>query len=129
MNVTHASFATRARTWLLLAALTALFILIGALIGGAALWLFVGLAVFMNVAAYWKSDTFAIRAARAKPVSEEEAPDLHRMVAELAELYEVPKPRVYMIPSDQPNAFATGRNPKHAAVAVKIGRASCRERV
>ena len=57
----------------------------------------------------------------AKPVSEEEAPDLHKMVNELAELYQVPKPRVYMIPSEQPNAFATGRNPKHAAVAVTQG--------
>jgi heat shock protein HtpX len=121
MNVTQASFATRARTWILLAALTALFIGIGALLGGAALWLFVGLSVFMNVAAYWMSDKFAIRAARAQPVSEEEAPELHKMIAELAELYEVPKPRVYSIPSDQPNAFATGRNPQHAAVAVTQG--------
>jgi heat shock protein HtpX len=121
MNVTHASFSTRIRTWLLLAALTALFIGIGALIGGAFLWLFVVFSVFMNVAAYWMSDKFAIRAARAKPVSEEEAPELHKLVSELAELYEVPKPRVYTIPSDQPNAFATGRNPKHAAVAVTQG--------
>lgn len=121
MNVTQASFTTRIRTWLLLAALTALFIGIGALIGGAFLWLFVGFSVFMNVAAYWMSDKFAIKASRAKPVSEEEAPDLHRVVSELAELYDVPKPRVYMIPSEQPNAFATGRNPKHAAVAVTQG--------
>jgi heat shock protein HtpX len=121
MNVTQASFSTRIRTWLLLAALTALFIGIGALIGGAALWLFVGLSIFMNVAAYWMSDKFAIRAARAQPVSEEEAPELHKIVSELAELYEVPKPRVYTIPSEQPNAFATGRNPKHAAVAVTQG--------
>ena len=121
MNVTQASFATRARTWLLLAALTALFIGIGALIGGAALWFFVIFSVLMNVAAYWFSDRFAIRAARAKPVTEEEAPELHRMVSDLAELYSVPKPRVYMIPSEQPNAFATGRNPQHAAVAVTEG--------
>jgi heat shock protein HtpX len=121
MNVTKASFTTRARTWLLLAALTALFIGIGALIGGAFLWIFVAFSIFMNVAAYWMSDSFAIRAARAKPVSEQEAPELHRTVADLAELYGVPKPRVYMIPSDQPNAFATGRNPKHAAVAVTQG--------
>jgi heat shock protein HtpX len=121
MTVTKASFTTRARTWLLLAGLTALFIGIGALIGGAFLWLFVALSIFMNVAAYWMSDKFAIRAARAKPVSEQEAPELHRMVADLAELYGVPKPRVFMIPSDQPNAFATGRNPKHAAVAVTQG--------
>jgi heat shock protein HtpX len=121
MNVTQASFATKARTWLLLAALTALFIGIGALIGGAALWLFVALSVFMNIAAYWMSDKFAIRASGAKPVSEDEAPQLHKMVAELAELYSVPKPRVFMIPSEQPNAFATGRNPQHAAVAVTHG--------
>jgi heat shock protein HtpX len=121
VNVTQASWTSKARTWLLLAALTALFIGIGYLIGGAALWLFVAFSVLMNVAAYFWSDRFAIRASGAKPVSAEEAPDLHRMVEELAELYSVPKPRVYMIPSDQPNAFATGRNPKHAAVAVTQG--------
>jgi heat shock protein HtpX len=121
VNVTQASWTSKARTWLLLAALTALFIGIGYLIGGAALWLFVAFSVLMNVAAYFWSDKFAIRASGAKPVSAEEAPDLHRMVEELAELYSVPKPRVYMIPSDQPNAFATGRNPKHAAVAVTQG--------
>jgi heat shock protein HtpX len=75
----------------------------------------------MNVAAYFWSDKFAIRASGAKPVSEEEAPELHKIVNELSELYQVPKPRVYMIPSEQPNAFATGRNPKHAAVAVTQG--------
>jgi heat shock protein HtpX len=121
MTVTQASWTSKARTWLLLAALTALFILIGALIGGAALWFFVAFSIFMNVAAYFWSDKFAIRASRAQPVSEEDAPELHRMVADLAELYEVPKPRVYLIPSEQPNAFATGRNPKHAAVAVTQG--------
>ncbi|HZT45465.1 MAG TPA: zinc metalloprotease HtpX [Gaiellaceae bacterium] len=121
MSVTRASFSTKARTWLLLAALTALFIGIGAAIGGAFLWIFVVFSVLMNFAAYWMSDKFAIAAARAKEVSETEAPDLHRLVAELAELYGVPKPRVYLIPSDQPNAFATGRNPEHAAVAVTQG--------
>jgi heat shock protein HtpX len=121
MNVTRASFSTKARTWLLLAALTALFVGIGAAIGGAALWIFVVFSVLMNFAAYWMSDRFAIAASRAKEVSEAEAPDLHRLVAELAELYGVPKPRVYLIPSEQPNAFATGRNPEHAAVAVTQG--------
>ena len=75
----------------------------------------------LNLAAYFWSDKFAIRAARAQEVSESEAPDLHRLVEELAQLYDVPKPRVYMIPSEQPNAFATGRNPEHAAVAVTQG--------
>jgi heat shock protein HtpX len=121
VNVNRASFSTKARTWLLLAGLTALFIGIGAAIGGAFLWIFVVFSVLINVLAYWKSDSFAIRAARAKEVSEAEAPDLHRMVAELAQLYDVPKPRVYLIPSEQPNAFATGRNPEHAAVAVTQG--------
>jgi heat shock protein HtpX len=121
MNVNRASFSTKARTWVLLAGLTALFIGVGYAIGGAALWFFVLFSVFMNVAAYWMSDKFAIRAARAQEVSEAEAPDLHHLIAELAQLYDVPKPRVYMIPSDQPNAFATGRNPEHAAVAVTQG--------
>jgi heat shock protein HtpX len=121
MSTTRASFTTRARTWLLLAALTALFIGIGAALGGGALWIFVGFSIFMNVAAYWMSDKFAIRASRARPVSEDEAPELYRIVRELAERYQVPMPRVYMIPSEQPNAFATGRNPKHAAVAVTQG--------
>jgi heat shock protein HtpX len=121
VNVNRASFSTKARTWVLLAGLTALFIGVGYAIGGAALWFFVLFSVFMNVAAYWMSDKFAIRAARAQEVSEAEAPDLHHLIAELAQLYDVPKPRVYMIPSDQPNAFATGRNPEHAAVAVTQG--------
>jgi heat shock protein HtpX len=121
MNVTRASFSTKARTWLLLAALTALFIGIGAALGGAFLWIFVVLSVLLNFAAYWGSDKFAIAASRAKEVSEAEQPELHRLVAELAQLYGVPKPRVYLIPSDQPNAFATGRNPEHSAVAVTQG--------
>ena len=121
MNINRASFSTKARTWVLLAGLTALFIGVGAAIGGAALWFFVVFSVVMNVVAYWKSDAFAIRAARAKEVSESEAPDLHRLIAELAQLYDVPKPRVYLIPSEQPNAFATGRNPEHSAVAVTQG--------
>ncbi len=121
MNVNRASFSTKARTWLLLAGLTALFIGVGAAIGGAALWFFVVFSVLMNFAAYWMSDKFAIRASRAQEVSEAEAPEIHHLVAELAQLYDVPKPRVYIIPSDQPNAFATGRNPEHSAVAVTQG--------
>src|SRR5580765_1439065 len=121
MNIQRASFSTKARTWLLLAGLTALFIGVGWAIGGAALWFFVIFSVFMNLAAYFWSDKFAIKAARAQEVSEAEAPDLHHLVGELAQLYDVPKPRVYLIPSDQPNAFATGRNPEHAAVAVTQG--------
>jgi heat shock protein HtpX len=121
VNLNQASFTTKARTWVLLAGLTALFVGVGWAIGGAALWFFVFFSVAMNLAAYFWSDKFAIKAARAQEVSESEAPDLHRMIDELAQLYVVPKPRVYMIPSEQPNAFATGRNPEHAAVAVTQG--------
>ena len=121
MNVTQASWTSKARTWLLLAGLTALFVGVGAAIGGAALWFFVAFSVLMNLAAYWMSDKFAIRASRARQVTEAEAPELHHMIGELAQLYDVPKPRVYMIPSEQPNAFATGRNPEHSAVAVTQG--------
>jgi heat shock protein HtpX len=121
MSITQTSFTTKARTWLLLAALTGLFLGIGALIGGVALYAFIALAVIMNGAAYWLSDRFAIRMSRAQPLDESEAPELHRMVEDLAERFQVPKPRLFLIPSDQPNAFATGRNPKHAVVAVTQG--------
>jgi heat shock protein HtpX len=121
VNLNQASFSTKARTWILLAGLTALFIGVGWAIGGAALWFFVIFSVVMNLAAYFWSDKFAIKAARAQEVSEAEAPELHQLVSELAQLYDVPKPRVYLIPSEQPNAFATGRNPEHAAVAVTQG--------
>jgi heat shock protein HtpX len=121
VNLNQASFSTKARTWILLAGLTALFIGVGWAIGGAALWFFVIFSVVMNLAAYFWSDKFAIRAARAQEVSEAEAPEVHQLVSELAQLYDVPKPRVYLIPSDQPNAFATGRNPEHSAVAVTQG--------
>jgi len=121
VNVQRASFDTRARTWLLLAGLTGLFIAVGLVIGGAALWFFVIFSVVMNVAAYWWSAKFAIASAHAQEVTEAEQPELHRIVEELAQLYGLPKPRVYLIPSDQPNAFATGRNKNHAAVAVTQG--------
>src|SRR5881275_1489006 len=77
----------------------------------------VGIAVFQ----YWTSDKLALAASGAKIVSAEEAPDLHAMVERLCALAGLPKPRIAVIPSDVPNAFATGRNPKHAAVAVTQG--------
>jgi heat shock protein HtpX len=121
MNITATSFTTRIRTWLLIAGLTGLLIAIGALIGGGALYLFVGLAVAMNVVGYWFSDKFALKASRAQPVEPGTIPWLEADVQELAARAGVPTPRLYLIPSDQPNAFATGRNPKHAAVAVTQG--------
>jgi heat shock protein HtpX len=113
--------ATRLRTWLLVAGLTALLIAAGALVGGVFLYVFVGLAVAMNVAGYWFSDRIALKASRARPLDEAEAPRLHATVAALSQRAGIPKPRLYLIPSEQPNAFATGRNPERSAVAVTAG--------
>jgi heat shock protein HtpX len=121
MSLTQARFTTKLRTWLLLAALTGLFLGIGALLGGVFVYVFVALAVLLNVAAFWFSDRFAIRTSRAQPLDESQAPELHRMVQELSQRFQVPVPRLYLIASDQPNAFATGRSPKHAVVAVTEG--------
>lgn len=121
MSVTQASLTTRIRTWLLLAALSALLVGIGALIGGGALYGFIVMAVLMNLVAYWFSDKFALMASRARPLGEEQAPELYALVRELSERFQTPMPRVYLIPSEQPNAFATGRNPRHAVVAVTEG--------
>ena len=121
MNITATRFATKARTCLAIAGLTGLLIAIGALIGGGALYLFVALAVLMNVAGYWFSDKLALKASRAKPVEPGTLPELEAIVQELAQRAEVPTPRLYLVQSEQPNAFATGRNPQHAAVAVTQG--------
>ncbi|MET0561946.1 MAG: zinc metalloprotease HtpX [Gaiellaceae bacterium] len=121
MNITATRFATKARTWLLIAGLTGLLIAIGLLLGGGFLYIFVGLAVLMNVAGYWFSDRLALKASRAQPVEPGTMPELEGMVQDLAQRAKVPVPRLYLIPSEQPNAFATGRNPQHAAVAVTQG--------
>jgi heat shock protein HtpX len=106
----------------LLAALTGLFVLIGQFVGGpAGATVFLIIAMIMNFTMYWFSDKLALRMAGAREASEAEAPELHAMVANLAQLARLPKPRVYIIESDTPNAFATGRDPKHSAVAVTTG--------
>jgi heat shock protein HtpX len=121
MNITATRFATKARTWLLIAGLTGLLIAIGGLLGGGFLYIFVALAVLMNVAGYWFSDRLALKASRAQPVEPGSMPELEGIVQDLAQRAQVPEPRLYLIPSEQPNAFATGRNPQHAAVAVTQG--------
>ena len=121
MNITATRFATKTRTWLLIAGLTGLLIAIGGVIGGGALYIFVALAVLMNVVGYWFSDKLALRASRAQPVEPGTLPELEGIVQDLAQRAQVPVPRLVLIPSEQPNAFATGRNPKHAAVAVTQG--------
>jgi heat shock protein HtpX len=121
MQITATRVATNLRTWVLIAGLTALLIAIGGAIGGGALYLFVFLAVGMNAVGYWFSDRIALAVSRARPVQPGQAPALEAMVQDLAQRAEVPVPRLYLIPSPQPNAFATGRNPAHAAVAVTEG--------
>jgi heat shock protein HtpX len=121
MSITRASFFTRLRTWVLIAGLTALLIAIGLLIGGPFLYAMLIFAVGLNLFGYWFSDKVALKASRARPLPQDEAPELYRVVEELTGKAGVPMPRIYLVPSDQPNAFATGRNPKHAALAVTQG--------
>jgi len=110
------------KTGLLLAALTALFLLIGDAMGGRnGMVMAFGLAVVMNFGAYWFSDKIVLRMYGAKEVSEAEAPQLYGVVRRLSLSAKLPMPKVYVIPNDSPNAFATGRNPEHAAVAVTEG--------
>ncbi len=110
------------RTFVLIAGLTGLLLVVGQLIGGrSGVVLFAGFAVVMNLAMYWFSAPMALKMSRAVEVSEVEAPELHRMVAQIARRAGVPKPKVYMTPAEQPNAFATGRNPQHSAIAVTHG--------
>jgi heat shock protein HtpX len=110
------------RTTILLASLTGLLVVIGALIGGPQMAsVFLGIALLLNLGAYWFSDRLALAMSRAKPIEESDAPRLYQIVRELTTRADLPMPRLYMIPQDQPNAFATGRSPKHAAVAVTRG--------
>ena len=110
------------RTMLLLAAMTALFMGVGWLIGGTGGMLIALLvAIGTNAFAFWNSDAMVLRMHGAEPVTRASAPELWDMVAELARNAELPMPKVYVIRSDQPNAFATGRNPENAAVAATTG--------
>ena len=111
------------KTALLLVALTVLLVLVGHyVVGGTAGTVsFFVLALLLNVGAYWFSDRIALAAARAQEVTPEQAPMLYRLADRLAVQYGVPRPRVYVSPDPSPNAFATGRNPKHAAVVVNEG--------
>ncbi|WP_449244519.1 zinc metalloprotease HtpX [Desulfobacca acetoxidans] len=110
------------KTVLLLGALTALIIFFGKVLGGTrGMQIALILAAAMNFFSYWFSDRIVLRMYNAQEVTQQEAPDLFAMVADLARQAEVPMPRLYIIPEETPNAFATGRNPEHAAVAVTQG--------
>ena len=110
------------KTTILLAALTALFVGIGGLIGGhSGMLIALVIAGGMNFISYWYSDKIVLAMYRAQPVEESQAPGLYRIVRRLTEKAGMPMPKVYIIPTDSPNAFATGRNPQHAAVAATAG--------
>ncbi len=110
------------RTVLYLGALTGLFLGVGFLLGGNdGLVSALGLALIMNVVSYWFSDKIVLWMYRAKPLDEKTAPNVHALLAEVAKEMHVPKPPLYLVNLPVPNAFATGRNPDHAAVAVTQG--------
>jgi len=110
------------KTFMLMAALTALFMVAGQAMGGQQGMVFAFfMALALNFFAYWNSDKLALSMNGARQVSEAEAADLHRMVASLAYRAGMPKPKVYVVDNPTPNAFATGRNPDNAAVAVTTG--------
>ncbi len=110
------------KTTLLLGLMTAIIVFIGRLLGGQqGMILAFVIAMGMNFFSYWYSDKIVLRMYRAREVGQAEMPELYQMVRELAQRAEIPMPRVYTIPEESPNAFATGRNPEHAVVAVTEG--------
>jgi heat shock protein HtpX len=110
------------KTFILMLVLTAIFLLVGNAIGGKSgvIYAFV-FAAAMNFFSYWFSDKLVLRMYGAKEVSQSEAPELYQIVGELTNKASLPMPKVYVMENDTPNAFATGRNPEHAAVAVTTG--------
>lgn len=111
-----------AKTAMLLVVLSGIFVAMGAVVGGqTGMVVAFGAALVMNVISLWNSDKLVLRMFGAKPVDQTTAPDLYRMVESLAHRAELPMPRVFIMQNAQPNAFATGRNPENAAVAVSTG--------
>ena len=110
------------KTFFLLAALTGIILFLGGMMGGrTGLVIAFGLAMFMNVGSYWYSDKIVLSMYKARQLSANDAPQVHAMVKELAANAGIPTPRLYMVDQDSPNAFATGRNPENAVVAVTSG--------
>jgi len=112
----------RVKTWVLIAALGGLFVLVGGWLGGTGgMMAALALALVFNFSMYWFSDRIAIATTRSRPVAEQEYPRLYAVVRELTAMRHMPMPRIYVSEMMQPNAFATGRNPEHAAVSVTRG--------
>jgi heat shock protein HtpX len=115
-------FSNTLKTWTLMAALGGLLVLVGGLIGGqTGLVMAFVFAIALNGFVYWKSDSLALRANGARELAPGEQPRLHSIVGLLADRAGIPMPRVYLVERPEPNAFATGRDPKHAAIAVTTG--------
>src|SRR6476620_12807716 len=114
-------FKNNVKTVVLLTALAALFVGVGSLFGSSGLFIGLVLGLVFVGGSYWFSDKIAVRAAGAVPVSEADAPQLYSIVRDLTQRAQMPMPAVYISPASQPNAFATGRNEHHAAVAVTQG--------
>jgi heat shock protein HtpX len=115
-------FSNTMKTTLLLGLMTVLIIIIGGAVGGqGGMIMAFFLAGIMNLGSYWFSDKIVLAMYRAKEIAPQEHPEIHQMVLELAQHAGLPKPRIFLIEDDSPNAFATGRNPEHAVVAVTSG--------
>ena len=110
------------KTFLLMAILTVVLVVFGGVLGGeSGLIMAFGFAIILNFFSFWFSDKLAIKMTKSRPLTEEEAPKLHRIIKDLSDKAGLPMPKVYVTPSSQPNAFATGRNPKNSAVALTEG--------
>lgn len=110
------------KTVVLMVTLTLMLVFIGAILGGkSGMTIALVIAFGMNFFAYWFSDRIVLKMYGARQVTEAEAPEIYGMVGRLASMAQVPMPKVYLMGADQPNAFATGRNPQHGAVAVTTG--------
>ena len=117
----HVIGINRIKTWVLIAALGGAFVLVGSIWGTGGMTIALVIALVFNFSMYWFSDKIAISTTHSKPVSEQEYPQLYAIVRELTQLDHLPMPRIYVSDMVQPNAFATGRNPAHAAVSVTKG--------
>ena len=110
------------KTFLLMAILTVVLVVFGGVLGGeSGLIMAFGFAIILNFFSFWFSDKLAIKMTKSRPLTEEEAPKLHRIIKDLSDKAGLPMPKVYVTPSSQPNAFATGRNPNNSAVALTEG--------
>ncbi len=115
-------FKNQLKTILLLGLLTGLLLWVGHLFGGInGLRIMLVFSLLMNLGTYWFSDKIVLKMYHAKPVSKNEAPEIHKIVEELSKTAGIPKPKIYLVNNEVPNAFATGRNPQNAAVAVTSG--------